>query len=391
LLRVLTEPQFAEAQKHLRESVQKSMEALADLRAQLRALSRPIKIQQRAVTTVSLVGTDGGHNQSGINPFLTQFMRVVDSNDQEHCMEVITAHEPLEEIWRKHEQPNVWGRPTPLKHLMNVLEIDGPDKLRRLTPLFSERDPLKRSPSWLQVYRHITEWAVLLQLLESDYASDTLFVWDGPLRTKVFPHETFERLVRRINEAVTRQAVKRGRKYYVVGLVKHSKVLERFRLAMALEGVLRQSFPCYVQLTGDLISEAIDWIEYLSQRERESLSEHRRASSTKDIFSAGQMYFVKFGSRPGDPVWVADIWETQIDADQQIFGYLLNDAQDGFPVPLFPQCLQRAHKYAALVDIDLEVFQSEFGKRLREVLGSRSDVVDELEFQNADPAGQRYE
>lgn len=388
---MLTEPQFSEAQIRLRESVERSVAALQRLRQEVKTLGRPIKIQQRSVTTVSLVGTDGGHNQQGINPFLTQFMRVVDSNDHEHCMEVVTAHESLDELWEKHQRLDVHGRPTPLKHLMDALGIKGPDDLHHLSPVFSEGDPMKRSPSWLQVYRHITEWAVLLQLLESDYASDTLFVWDGPLRTKVFPQKTFLALVKRINEAIARQAIERGRKYYVVGLVKHSKVLERFRLAMALEGVMRQAFPCYVQLTGGLISEAIDWIEYLSLRERATLPEHKRQGSTKDIFSAGQMYFVKFGSRPGDPVWVADIWESQVDSDQQIFGYLLNDSQDGFPVPLFPQCLQLAHKHAALVDIDLEIFSVEFGKHLRVALGPRSDIIDELEFQNGDPAGQRYE
>lgn len=388
---MLTEDQFAESQKHLRESVERSVRSLDGLRAQVKGLQRPVRIQPRSVTTVSLVGTDGGHNQRGINPFLTQFMRVVDSNDHEHSMEVVSAHETLEAIWEKHQRPGLNGRETPLKHLMDALDIHGPQDLHRLTPLFSQRDALKRSSSWLQVYRQITEWAVLLQLIESDYASDTLFVWDGPLRTKVFPNATFAALVRRINDAISRQAATRGRKYYVVGLVKHSKVLERFRLAMALDGVMRQSFPCYVQLTGDLITEAIDWIEYLSLTERTTVSNAEGNRDTKDVFSAGQMYFVKFGSRPSDPVWAADIWETQVPFDQQIFGYLLNDAQDGFPVPLFPQCLQLAHKYAALVDIDVDIFDLEFGKELRKALGTRSDIIDELDLHDSDPAGRRYE
>jgi hypothetical protein len=388
---MLTEKQFAETQRHLQESVERSVKALDLLRGHVKALSRPVRIQPRSVTTVSLVGTDGGHNQRGINPFLTQFMRVVDSNDHEHTMEVVSAHESLEELWEKHQQPGINGRETPLKHLMGALGIRGPSELNVLSPVFSQKDALKRSSSWLQVYRHITEWAVLLQLIESDYASDTLFVWDGPLRTKVFPNATFSAIVRRINEAIGRQAATRGRKYYVVGLVKHSKVLERFRLAMALDGVMRQSFPCYVQLTGNLIKEAIDWIEYLSLAERASMSAEDQDRSTKDVFSAGQMYFVKFGSRPTDPIWAADIWETQVQSDQQIFGYLLNDAQDGFPVPLFPQCLQLAHKYAALVDIDVDIFDMEFGKQLRRALGSRSDIVDELDLNDSDPASRRYE
>jgi len=223
---MLTELQFAETQAHLRESVQRSVKSLDHLRALVKGLTRPVRIQPRSVTMVSLVGTDGGHNQRGINPFLTQFMRVVDSNDHEHTMEVVSAHETLEEIWDKHQRPGLNGRETPLKHLMNALGVSGPRDLHRLSPVFSQKDALKRSSSWLQVYRQITEWAVLLQLIESDYASDTLFVWDGPLRTKVFPNKTFAALVQRINEAISRQLATRGRKYYVVGLVKHSKVLE---------------------------------------------------------------------------------------------------------------------------------------------------------------------
>jgi hypothetical protein len=381
---MFTEAQFEETQKHLRESVERSVKALDGLRAQVKALPRPIRIQPRSVTTVSLVGTDGAHNQRGINPFLTQFMRVVDSNAQEHSMEVISAQEPLEGIWEKHQKPGIDGRPTPLKHLMDALKISGPHELQRLSPVFSQTDPLKRSPSWLQVYRHITEWAVLLQMLESNYASDTLFVWDGPLRTKAFPNDTFATLVQQINSAISRHAV-RGRKYHLVGLVKQNKVLERFRLAMALDGVMRQSFPCYVQLTGDLIKEAIEWLEYLSLSERATITTQDTQRRTQDIFSAGQMYFVKFGSRPSDPIWVADIWETQVSFDQQIFGYLLHDALDGFPVALFPQCLQQAQKYAELVDIDTEIFNAEFGKELRAALGTHSDIVDELEFHQAGP------
>ena len=388
---MLTEAQYQETRRHLRDSVERSVRALESLRSQVKDLSRPIRIQPRSTTTVSLVGTDGGHNQRGINPFITQFMRVVDSNDHEHTVEVVSAHESLEDLFDKHQQLDSSGRATPLKHLMDALDIRRPRDMARLTPLFSQPDPMKRSSSWLQVYRHISEWAVLLKLVESDYASDTLFVWDGPLRTKVFPSEVFQHIVKRINDAINRQLIDRGRKYYLVGVIKHSKVMERFRLAMALEGVLRQSFPCYVKLTGDLMLQAIDWIEYLSVAERASVSEGTANRTTKDVFSAAQMYFVKFGSRPSDPVWAADIWETQVQADQQIFSYLLNDAIDGFPIPMFPQSVQLAHRYAALVDIDVEIFDRTFGKELRLALRDRADIVDELELQDSDPASRRYE
>lgn len=380
---MLSEKQFVEARDGLKESVARSVKALDELRAAVRKLPRPTRIQPRSITAVSLVGTDTGHDQRGIDPFLTQFMRVVDSYDQEHALEVVSAQETLANLWEKHARPAANGKPTALKMLMNALQLAGPDDLQKLSPVFKQADPLKRSPSWLQVYRHITEWAVLYQLLQSDFASDTIFVWDGPFRTKVFPRDTFAAISRLINQAIERQATERGRKYYLAGVVRTSKVLDRFRLAMALEGVMRQSYPCYVQLTGDLILKAIEWIEYLSLRERATANVEQ---TTADVFSFGQMYFVKFGSRPNDPVWLADIWETQTRFDQQIFGYLLNDAQDGFPVALFPNCLQRARKYAELIDIDAEIFSVEFGRQLRAALDRQSDVIDELELQNLSPA-----
>lgn len=379
---MLREPQLQDVRSKLKETISQNLAALQLLREKLGELSRPVKIQPRTATTVSLVGSDGGHSQQGVNPFLTQFMRVVDSYDQEHALEVVSSQESLDSIWLRHQALGIDGKPTPVKALMDVLEIRCPEQMRELSPVFSESDASKRSSSWLQVYRQITEWAVLLRLVQSDYAADTLFVWDGPLRTKIFPRTSFAKLVGAIDAALERQLRERNRRYYIAGIVRRSNVLERFRLAMALEGVMRQSYPCYSRLTGRLIQEAITWIEYLSATERLTADESI-GGKTVDVFSAGQMYFVKFGSRPSDPVWVADIWESQVSFEQQIFGYLLNDSVNGFPIPFFPQCLQLAQRYAALADFDMDIFSNEYGKHLRRALGNDADIVDELEFQGS--------
>ena len=71
------------------------------------------------------------------------------------------------------------------------------------------------------------------------------------------------------------------------------------------------------------------------------------------------MFFVKFGSGPRDPVWPIDIYEPQISEAQQIIGFMLADAINGFPVPFYPQCLQRAHSNAALVDFDFDIIQDQ--------------------------------
>ena len=102
------------------------------------------------------------------------------------------------------------------------------------------------------------------------------------------------------------------------------------------------------------------------------------------------MFFVKFGGRPRDPIWPVDLLETQLSDAQLIFGSLLADAIEGFPVPFYPRCLQRAHENAALVDFDMDILQQGIVNAIRESLGESAAVLDELALIDADPAGKRY-
>ena len=386
---MLTEESMSRARHEIAKAVASDLGALKDLRQLVRDLKRPTRIQPRTATTISFVGTDGGHNVAGLNPFMAQLMRVVDSNNHEHCMEVLSSNTSLSALDAFHR-----ANDTPLLNLMTTV---GVTSLSALARVFSKGDS-ERSPSWIQVYRHITEWAVLLRLVQQPFASDTLIVWDGPLRTKVFAPGLFSTLVDAIDRAIVRSYKERRRRIFIVGVTKQSKVLERFRLALALERTMSQIYPCFLELSGTLIRMAIDWDEYLSQRERESAADYRRrilgeenASATRhDKFSAGQMFFVKFGSRPSDSVWAADIWESQAEDAQTIFGYLLNDAANGFPIPLFPMCLQRAHDNAALVDFDMDLFHHSLATAMRAALGDEGPVLDRLALQQVDPAQERY-
>ena len=63
---------------------------------------------------------------------------------------------------------------------------------------------------------------------------------------------------------------------------------------------------------------------------------------------------------------------------------------NGFPVPCYPQCLQRAHENAALVDFDFTVFQDYIFDGIREALGNESAALDVFRLQDADPAQRRY-
>ena len=150
---------------------------------------------------------------------------------------------------------------------------------------------------------------------------------------------------------------------YLVGVAKHSKVLARYRLAMSLEHILTATYPSYVEVDREIEEKAYVWSEYARGDDREI------ASGEVNKFVAGKMFLVKFGKGSRDPIWPIDIFLPQREQAQAILGYLLADAIDGFPVPLYPRCLQKAHENAALVDFDFDILQDEIFAGIRTVLG----------------------
>ena len=101
------------------------------------------------------------------------------------------------------------------------------------------------------------------------------------------------------------------------------------------------------------------------------------------------MYFVRFGKAKGDPIWAVDIFSPQTSKDSEIFGYLLADAIDGFPVPFYPRCLQKAHEHAEIVDFDLTILQDEVFNAVRGLVPDGT-VLDEFQL-NVDASLRRYE
>lgn len=102
------------------------------------------------------------------------------------------------------------------------------------------------------------------------------------------------------------------------------------------------------------------------------------------------MFLVKFGNRKRDPIWPVDIFLPQISNSQLILGSMLTDAINGFPVPHYPRCLQKAHENAALVDFDFDILQDFIYEGVRESLGAQAELLDAFQLQDADPAQRRY-
>lgn len=373
---------FANLRRSISEQIERDRDLLDRLRAEIRPLNSQVRrIQPRTATAVSLVAADGGNNRVQFDPFLVQIIRVVDSSQNEYCLEAIT---PTTDVVRLAEnQFGTDGSPrTALGEMMSAVSCT---RLSQLSPMIREtRGDPPPSPTWVQVYRELVEWAILYKVIRKDFGSDTLVIFDGLLRSKVFKGDLFARLMKRFEDAIDEQLKSSRRSIYLVGLAKHSKVLARYRLAMALEGVMHTNYPAYVEVPRDIEAKAYAWSEYARGSDVEI------PGGEVNKYVGGNMFFVKFGSSQSDPVWPVDIFSPQTQHAQTVLSYMLADAINGFPVPFYPRCLQKAHEFAALVDFDFAVLQDYIVDGVRETLGADADRLDALRLQDADPASGRY-
>jgi hypothetical protein len=354
---------------------------LDKLRADVRPLATAARrIHARSATAVSLVATDGGNNSLRFDPFMVQVVRVVDSNNNELCLEVVTPTTPIVEL--DGRQFDSSGQPrTSLGRLMAALGVHSLPRLSHFVR--ADDEGLPRSATIVQVYRELVEWAVLYDLLKMDFASDTIIVFDGDLRSKAFAGENFIAFGDLIKTEIERHARKR-RSVFLVGVMKSSTVLSRYRLAFALEGVLRGSYPAFIEVPHELEKEVYQWEESYRGADRVI------AGRERNKFVLGKMFFAKFGSRSRDPIWPIDVFTPQASQADRIFGYLLADAIEGFPVPFYPRCLQKAHERAALVDFDMDMLQDAVFNGLRKALGTESVTLDAFVLEDADPGQGRY-
>jgi hypothetical protein len=352
---------------------------LEQLRAEVRPLKDRIRqINPRTATAISLVAADGGNNKIEFDPYLFQLVRVVDSYGKELLIDVASPTVNIEELSKQHLDKDGTAN-SALGLMMKDL---GVETLWDLSPMIPDPNQQNPSPSWVLVYRDLAEWAVLYQILKGDFGTDTLIVRDGILRSKIFAGELFIKLKEKITDVIERIYRSTRRNVYLVGFAKKSKVLSRYRLAFALENILTQTFSCYVEIPREIEAKAYVWPEYA--KGEEGVGEAPK-------FVAGKMFMVKFGKHSNDPIWPVDIFIPQVDKAFQIMGYLLADSQNGFPVPLYPRCLQKAHEQAALVGFDMEVMEDIITEAVRRSFNSQEQgIVDRVRFQS-DVSRLRYE
>jgi hypothetical protein len=362
--------QLPELRRRIREQAGRDSRVLYELVGQARELGPDVRpIRPRAATAVALTATDGGNNAVAFNPFSLQIVRVVDSQGKELFLDVVSPGTDIGELSRRH-----LAERTALGRLMTAV---GVAELRELSPVTTGR-----SPNWVAVYRDLCEWATLYDLVcHHDFAADTLVVRDGLLRAKIFRGDMLVRAGRLMRGAIERQARLNRRRVWLVGLAKKTKVLDHYRLAMSLAGIFDHGTPCFVPVPAHMQDSVYRWHDYVREPDD---------AAGGDIENIGRMYFVRFGPRPGDPIWTADLLAWQATDAQAVFGYLQADAAAGFPVPFYPFSLQQADAHSRVADLDVEIIEDSLVNAVRDLVGKdKAHLVDALRL-TTDVASRRY-
>ena len=378
-------------QEQLRKAIAGCIDVDRGVLDSLRAEIRPLKgitkrIGTRSTASISMVAADGGNNQLRFDPFLIQLVRVVDSSNQEYCLEAVSPTTPIEALDRRQFSED--GKPvTRLGEMMAFLGVSSLPALSHMIRPSGRRK--SGSSAWIQAYRELIEWATLFNIFKKDFATDTLIVFDGLLRSKVFADDLFQKLLEGIKARIDERRRQANCRVYLAGVAKQSKVLSRYRLAMTLEGVLQTDYPAYVEMPPEIEEKAYNWPEFVWRGDWGEGSDEADAARI-GRYVAGKMFLVKFGSHRHDSVWPVDIFVPQLNEAEAILGSLLSDAINGFPMPNYPCCLQRAHEYAALVDFDLDILQDAIYDEIRLSLSGEGGALDAFQLQDADPAQRRY-
>ncbi|HEX2999034.1 MAG TPA: hypothetical protein VHR86_02195 [Armatimonadota bacterium] len=367
----------------IKECIRADRAVLEQLRREIRPLAyQTHRIQPRGTTSIAVVGTDGGNNSIQFDPFLIQIVRVVDSSNNEYCLEAVTPSTSLTDLSAAQFNPD--GSPrTALGRMMDYLDARHLTNLSDMIHVDSQGRAL--SPSWIRIYRELVEWAVLFSVVrDKAFGTDTIIICDGLLRSLVFTGDLFRRYLDGIKTAIEDHYRRSHRRIYLAGVAKSSKVLARYRLAMHLEHILTTTYPAFIEVPPEVERKGYLWPQYV-----ESDSEKQKNERFQQL-SGGRMFFVKFGSGIHDPIWPVDLFEPQAKDSQAILGCMLADAVSGFPVPHYPLCLQKAHENAAMVDMDFDILQDAIFAAIRGAFAEDAPELDIFRFQDVGATPGRY-
>jgi len=346
----LAESNFEEIKKRVFDAYKNEEPVIHEFREFARRLKNDVKpIRPYSVNAVSFVSSDGGDNRLYFNPATVELVRVVDSLGNQCALDAIASNSKASELNTRVEKTSPL-LVEPLRKLCQDLNTN----VVGLSYLLKGLGESGKSTGAVRIYRDIVEWAVLYDLMKYRvWGSDTIIVREGMLRTKSFKRKIFPQLDQLIREAY-QEHKKENITVSMVGVAKQSAVLSRLSVALELEETLHKPYPCYVRVPEDIEAKCYNfdrtWLDTLETSEPDE-------EGTYLYQSMGKLFLVKFGNRPFDPVWPVDIAEWQLSEVDKIIGQLTRDAQPGFPIPDFPMCVQKAHDFAKVNGLEVDILQ----------------------------------
>jgi hypothetical protein len=339
-------------QTKVRAAYETDRPALEKHREFARRLSNTVRpLRRYSVNAVSFVASDGGDNRLAFNPAVVELIRVVDSRGNECALDAISGSAALTDLERRSTVGS-GEEVQPLVRLCNDLGLP----LRDLSYLLRSAGQPGKSTGAVRCYRDIIEWAVLYDLAANpgiQWGGDTILVRDGLLRTKSFRRDVFPAIDQRLRQAFTRHR-QHNVALSLVGVAKQNAVLSRLALALEIEGVFHRTYPCYCEVPAEIEQAMYNfdrtWLDTFEIADED-------AEGNRLYQSLGQLFLVKFGDQPLDPIWPVDVAIWQKKDAEKILGQLTVDAQQGFPIPDYPMCIQRAHDFAKLGGLEVQVLQ----------------------------------
>jgi hypothetical protein len=347
----LAENNFNEIKNRVLEAYQNEDPLLQKFREYAKRIKNDVKpIRPYSVNAVSFVSSDGGDNRLYFNPAVIELVRVVDSRGNQCALDAIAGN-TNSKAFNERAQAGSNVVVEPLRKLCDDLGM----KVLDLSYLLESIDKPGKSTGAIRTYRDIVEWAVLYDLIKyREWGSDTIIIREGMLRTKSFELTVFPLIDEQIRAACEKHKKERNINVSIVGVAKQSAVLTKLTVALELEEALHKDFPCYVKVPYDVEEHCYNfdgtWLETASTKERSKDGKMRYQSF-------GNLYLVKFGDRPFDPVWPVDIAEWQVNDAERILGQLQFDARPGFPIPDFPMSVQKAHDFAKVNGLEVDILQ----------------------------------
>ena len=341
----LAEIAYEDLRVKMADAVQKEAAQIEELRREVRRLTVR-KLDYRPCKTIAPLATDGGENRLTFEPLNLEIIRVVDSEGQDLVHEVIAISEDDSVFQEISERLPV------MRGLLRSLGIDF-ESLSYLLGSKRSREVERVSDNRgrVRAFRDIVEWAVLLDLASMDWPVDVLLLRDGLLRTKTLKRETFPKMdsaFRRIFEA---QSSSRRRRVFLLGVAKTSAVLSKLSLAMLLEHTFDRDYPCYAEVPQELEAKCYNFDKTWLETASEDPGDGRQLYQ-----SFGRLHLLKLGASPDAPILPVDVpvW-LPANRKQEVLEYLVNDAQDTFPILGYPSALQRAHDNAVLTGLEMTV------------------------------------